>query len=207
MSKRNLPATRQRSQIYPKNKAPEDRTEHRPMRMYAMIEIHSSLHLLYLLAITSTYLPPFFLPLTVDFLLPALGGPPSRSSKLLAWLSELDGRGGGIRPAAPGPFKAPGGALPTEAGVPAREGGFEGGPLPPSAAGGPDEVGGRLPIAERLPPLATREGGPMEEGGPEAAALATRLGGPLGGGGVEAAGDAASAPPFLLTHLFRSLSK
>lgn len=160
----------------------------------------------YLLAITSIYLPPFFFPFTVAFLLPALGGPPSRSSKLLAWLSELDGRGGGIRPAAPGPFKAPGGALPTEAGVPAREGGFEGGPLP-AGAGGPDDVGGRLPMAERLPPLATREGGPMEEGGPEAAALATRLGGPLGGGGVEAAGVAASAPPFLLTHLFRSLSK
>jgi hypothetical protein len=156
-------------------------------------------HPIYLLAMTSTYLPPFFLlPLTVLFLAPALGGPPSKSSRLLAWLSELDGRGGGIKPAAPGPFSTPGGPLPIDAGVPTREGGPEGGPLP---RGGPDEVGGRLPA-----PLAAREGGPME-GGPEAAALATRLGGPLGGGGVEAAGVAASAPPFLLTHLFRSLSK
>jgi hypothetical protein len=150
----------------------------------------------YLPAMTSTYLPPFFLPpLTVPFFPPALGGPPSRSSRLLAWLSELDGRGGGIRPAAPGPLNAPGGALPTDAGVPTREGGPEGG------KGGPDEVGGRLPA-----PLAAREGEPML-GGPGVAALATRLGGPLGGGAVEAAGVAASAPPFLLTHLFRSLSK
>jgi hypothetical protein len=145
-------------------------------------------------AMTSTYLPPFFLPLTVPFLPP--GGPPSKSSRLLAWLSELDGRGGGIKPAPPGPFKTPGGALPTDAGVPTREGGPEGG-----RGGPPDEVGGRLPAL-----LAAREGGPMA-GRPGAAALATRLGGPLGGGGVEAAGVAASAPPFLLTHLFRSLSK
>lgn len=91
-----------------------------------------------------------------------------------------------------------------EAGVPVREGGFED-PLPIDT-GGPEEVGGRLPMAERLPPLETREGGPTE-GGPGVAALATRLGGPLGGGGVEAAGVAASAPPFLFTHLFKSLSK
>ena len=92
-----------------------------------------------------------------------------------------------------------------EAGVPVREGGLED-PLPPDI-GGPEEVGGRLPIAERLLPLTFREGGPMEGGPPGAAALATRLGGPLGGGGVEAAGVAASEPPFLLTHLFKSLSK
>jgi hypothetical protein len=91
-----------------------------------------------------------------------------------------------------------------EAGVPVREGGLED-PLPPDI-GGPEEVGGRLPMAERLLPLTFREGGPME-GGPGTAALATRLGGPLGGGGVEAAGVAASEPPFLLTHLFKSLSK
>ena len=156
---------------------------------------------------TSTYRPPFFLPpLTVPFLAPAVGGPPSRSSRLLAWLSELEGRGGGIKPAAAGPLRAPGGPLPTDAGVPVREGGLEGDPLP-TDIGGPEEVGGRLPpMAERLPPLTLREGGPID-GGPEAATLVTRLGGPRGGGGVEAAGVAASAPPFLLTHLFKSLSK
>jgi hypothetical protein len=90
-----------------------------------------------------------------------------------------------------------------DAGVPVRDGGLD--PLP-ADIGGPEEVGGRLPMAERLLPLALREGGPME-GGPGAAPLAMRLGGPLGGGGVEAAGVAASTPPFLLTHLFKSLSK
>lgn len=93
-----------------------------------------------------------------------------------------------------------------EAGVPEREGGLEGGPPGPAGMGGPEEVGGRLPELERPEPLAAREGGPIV-GGAEAAALAAREGGPLGGGGVAAAGVVASEPPFLLTHLLRSLSK
>lgn len=155
-------------------------------------------------AITSTYLPPFFFPFTV----PPFRGPASKSSILLAVLNELAGRiggtaappieGGRIIPA-PSPFVPA-----SEAGVPTRLGGPEGGKP------GPDPlVGGRAPGGAPVP-LPALLGGPLGGpiGGPiDPAPLATRLGGPpRGGGGVAATGAAASAPPFLLTHFFRSSS-
>ena len=148
-----------------------------------------------LLAITSTYLPPLFLPFAVP---PFLGpGAPSKSSILLALLILVAGRLGGAdaggAPASPPPIgggaEADGKPVCGVAGEAAMDGGPEGGPLAGvmTREGGPD-IGG------------PDTGGPA--GGP-AAPLALLLG-PLGGGGVAADGVAASAPPFLLTHFLRS---
>jgi hypothetical protein len=142
------------------------------------------------LAITSTYLPPLFLALTVP---PFLGpGAPSKSSMLLALLILVAGRLGGAEAGGPPVIPPSGGGAEADgkpvcgvAGDAVSEGGPEGGPL----AG-----------------VKVRDGGP-DIGGPAggaAAPLALLLGGPLGGGGVAADGVAASAPPFLLIHFLRS---
>lgn len=139
----------------------------------------------------STYRPAFFLPFAVPappFLGPAA---PSKSSILLAVLRFVVGRVGGSDAAVGGRDGMP---LVSPPGVPAL-------------LGGPDE---RAPAVSGLGigggppnPLAVLLGGP--EGGPPAP-LTAREAGALGGGGV---GDdtASSDPPFLLTHLFKSLSK
>lgn len=138
---------------------------------------------------TSTYLPPLFLPLVVP---PFRGaGAPSKSSILLALLMLVAGRLGG----------------PDKGGPPARPpigGGAEAEGKPVCGVAG-DALTDGVPEGGPLAGVKVRKGGP-DMGGPAGGAVAalTFLLGPLGGGGVAADGAAASAPPFLLTHFLRS---
>jgi hypothetical protein len=146
-----------------------------------------------LLAIISTYLPF----LTAGFFFPpaALGATgPSRSSISLALLilvlGLLGGRDGGIPPDSAVTGPGCGGCALVDlwigGGIPRPEGG------PPATEVGESGCAG-LPMPEGggIMPLAGLLGGAID----------------FGGGGVAAAGVAASAPPFLLTHRPRSLSK
>lgn len=144
------------------------------------------------LAITSTYLP-FFFPLPAAPL--RAWGAPSKSSIELALLKDVDGRGGGCKPA-----ELPGGvgtAAPVE-----TDRGPSGGGIPNAeGAGLPGIDGGGAP-AEDPGRLLTLGG--IAAGG-TLAVLGVRLGGagPRGGGGVPRTG-ALLLGSFLLTHFFKS---
>lgn len=135
--------------------------------------------------------------------MPPLRAPPgpSRSSRDPALpLAAVDGRDGG----------PPGDAL-DAGGIPPPSGGIPPGDPSPAGVVAPDaltaptggvEASGGVMILAGVP-LALRGGGID-------APLAEREGGPLGGGGAAAdaatTGPGASAPAFLLTHFFVSVS-